>query len=78
MAKAKQETTEELTPVKTEVTAEQPADTDILRDKIAEAAYFKAEQRGFAPGGETEDWLEAEQEILGTSSKQDDESISGG
>jgi hypothetical protein len=30
---------------------------------IAEAAYFRAEQRGFAPGREWEDWLSAEAEI---------------
>ena len=30
---------------------------------IAEAAYFRAERRGFAPGQETEDWLAAEAEI---------------
>jgi hypothetical protein len=30
---------------------------------IAEAAYFRAERRGFAPGGETQDWLAAEAEI---------------
>jgi Protein of unknown function (DUF2934) len=29
---------------------------------IARAAYFKAEARGFAPGRELEDWLEAEKE----------------
>jgi len=27
---------------------------------IATAAYFKAEARGFAPGQELDDWLEAE------------------
>ena len=27
---------------------------------IAEAAFFRAEQRGFAPGHEVEDWLAAE------------------
>lgn len=27
---------------------------------IAEAAYFRAQSRGFAPGGELDDWLEAE------------------
>ncbi|MFZ2406677.1 MAG: DUF2934 domain-containing protein [Methylobacter sp.] len=32
--------------------------------RIAELAYFKAENRGFAPGHELEDWLEAEQESL--------------
>ncbi len=30
---------------------------------IAERAYFKAQQRGFAPGHELEDWLAAEREI---------------
>lgn len=31
---------------------------------IARAAYFRAEKRGFAPGGELEDWVEAEAEVL--------------
>lgn len=30
---------------------------------IAEAAYFRAEKRGFAPGHETEDWVAAEAEV---------------
>lgn len=30
---------------------------------IAEAAYFKAEKRGFAPGHEEQDWREAESEF---------------
>ena len=30
---------------------------------IAEAAYFKAEQRGFQGGDPAEDWIEAEAEI---------------
>ena len=30
---------------------------------VARRAYFKAERRGFAPGRETEDWLEAESEL---------------
>jgi len=30
---------------------------------IAEAAYFRAEARGFAPGHEMEDWLAAEVEV---------------
>jgi hypothetical protein len=32
--------------------------------RIAELAYLKAESRGFEPGHELEDWLEAEQEFL--------------
>jgi hypothetical protein len=35
---------------------------DIYR-LIAEAAYFKATARGFEPGGEVRDWIEAEAEI---------------
>jgi hypothetical protein len=31
--------------------------------RIAELAYYKAEQRGFEPGHELEDWYAAEQEI---------------
>lgn len=30
---------------------------------IAEAAYFRAEQRGFAPGNEISDWLAAESDV---------------
>lgn len=32
--------------------------------RIAELAYYKAEQRGFEPGFELDDWLEAESELL--------------
>ena len=32
-------------------------------EMIAQAAYYKAEQRGFVPGFEQEDWLAAEYEI---------------
>lgn len=32
-------------------------------EHIAVAAYFKAQARGFAPGGELDDWLQAESEI---------------
>lgn len=32
---------------------------------IAEAAYFRAEQRGFAPGYELADWLAAEIDVDG-------------
>jgi hypothetical protein len=30
---------------------------------IAEAAYFRAQRRGFEPGHEEEDWLAAEAEV---------------
>lgn len=32
---------------------------------IAEAAYFRAERRGFSGGSELEDWLQAEAEVDG-------------
>jgi hypothetical protein len=31
--------------------------------RISDLAYKRAEQRGFAPGNETEDWLDAEREV---------------
>jgi hypothetical protein len=31
--------------------------------RISELAYKRAEQRGFAPGGEQDDWMEAEREV---------------
>jgi hypothetical protein len=31
--------------------------------EVAEIAYLKAEMRGFLPGYELSDWLEAEQEV---------------
>ena len=31
---------------------------------IAEAAYYRAQRRGFEAGRETEDWLAAEAEVL--------------
>jgi Protein of unknown function (DUF2934) len=36
---------------------------DARRTMVAEAAYLRAERRGFAPGHETEDWLAAEIEV---------------
>jgi hypothetical protein len=36
---------------------------DVRRGMIAKAAYLRAERRGFAPGGEAEDWLAAEAEV---------------
>lgn len=43
-------------------TAAAEATTD-CKAMIAEVAYFKAERRGFAPGYEVADWLEAEREL---------------
>jgi Protein of unknown function (DUF2934) len=40
--------------------ADDPADR---HDRIARAAYRRAQERGFEPGHELDDWLEAEHEI---------------
>lgn len=37
--------------------------SEAQRAMIAEAAYYRAEQRGFAPGCEIDDWLQAEGDI---------------
>jgi hypothetical protein len=38
---------------------------DELRKLISEAAYYRAKRRGFAPGHELEDWVQAEAEVIG-------------
>lgn len=40
-----------------------PVSTEERRRMVAEAAYFRAAQRDFTPGGEFEDWVEAEAEV---------------
>jgi hypothetical protein len=37
---------------------------DELRRLISEAAYYRAKKRGFAPGHELEDWIQAEAEVM--------------
>jgi hypothetical protein len=39
-----------------------------LRQLIEQTAYFKAAGRGFMPGNEIQDWLEAEAEVSRRSS----------
>lgn len=36
---------------------------DARRAMIAQAAYLRAERRGFTPGNEVEDWMAAEAEV---------------
>ena len=40
-----------------------PLTNEDLYKLIAETAYFKAKARGFTPGGEVQDWIEAEAEV---------------
>ena len=46
-----------------EPTFSQFVDPEQRASLIAEAAFFRAEKRGFAPGQEVEDWLAAESEV---------------
>jgi len=50
---------------------------DARRKMIAESAYFRAEQRGFAGGNPAEDWLTAERE-MGMQAANAHESSDGG
>ena len=44
--------------------------TEASHDQIAALAYLKAEARGFSPGRELDDWLEAESELNSSISKR--------
>jgi hypothetical protein len=50
------------TPVSTASTAV-TVSAGTRRAMIEQAAYLRAERRGFAPGSEVEDWLAAEAEV---------------
>ena len=55
-----------ITPKPSSFTGEGRADVspDELRKLISEAAYYRAKQRGFEPGHELEDWIQAEAEVM--------------
>jgi hypothetical protein len=38
-------------------------DADQRHRRISEAAYYRSQRRGFEPGREQDDWLEAEQDV---------------
>jgi hypothetical protein len=46
------------------VIAGSPSGTD-RQVRIAKVAYYKAQQRGFTPGHDWEDWFAAEREVTG-------------
>lgn len=48
------------------LTKERPAATLPLKEQIRRRAYELYVERGSQPGGEIDDWLQAEQEILRT------------
>jgi hypothetical protein len=61
--KLNREITEPVSPLRESFPPPPPAE-EIYR-RIQETAYFKAQARGFGPGVEMQDWLEAEQEVRG-------------
>ncbi len=50
-------------PRKAEGASPRGLSNEDLYKLIQETAYFKAMARGFAPGGEVQDWIEAEAEV---------------
>ena len=44
-------------------TARAEISADEVRKLISEAAYYRAKQRGFQPGHELDDWIQAEAEV---------------
>ena len=57
-------TTERMTPTRHQAEeAISCGHSSVSPEHIAIAAYFRAERRGFAPGGDLDDWLTAEQEL---------------
>jgi len=46
--------------------AQEPSNSSFENERhrrIAEAAYYRSQRRGFSPGQEDDDWLEAEKEV---------------
>ena len=58
-------TTKSKKPVTKMTSLEQSNNEEEQQLMISEAAYYLAENRGFAPDREFEDWLEAEKQIRG-------------
>jgi len=57
------------TAVDQEKSTAQTQDSEDYQIMIAEAAYYIAEKRRFAPSHEMDDWFEAEQQITGKTEK---------
>ncbi|HEY8539086.1 MAG TPA: DUF2934 domain-containing protein [Steroidobacteraceae bacterium] len=63
--------------VRAELTS-QPVSSDSERHRwISERAYALAEARGFAPGGELDDWLQAEREYESRTMQRPEDQFTG-
>ena len=68
----------EIIPTEEPATETGPVDAqeeaeEARRQRISLAAYYRALRRGFAPGGELEDWYAAERDDQGTQGNRHDE-----
>jgi hypothetical protein len=50
-------------PAKPRAAAQAGVPDSDVNNLIAEAAYYRAQQRGFEPGHELDDWIAAEAEV---------------
>lgn len=50
-------------PNVTSNSANEALEAELFQEMVKTLAFYKAEQRGFEPGHELEDWLAAEQEL---------------
>ncbi len=48
---------------KTKIESKKTRNNEDMVSRIAVSAYYKAEARGYEPGHEIQDWLEAEAEM---------------
>jgi len=65
MKQGKEIASNDSAPQRAQRKAREPAtaSTQDCQQMIAEAAYYRAQARGFAPGYELGDWLDAEAEV---------------
>jgi Protein of unknown function (DUF2934) len=61
--RARSRTSSATSPLSATAQANVAVSDELRRAMISEAAYLRAEQRGFASGYELEDWLLAEREV---------------
>lgn len=61
--RARSRTSSESNPLSATAPSGVAVSDEVRRAMISEAAYLRAEQRGFASGYELEDWLLAEREV---------------
>jgi len=64
MVSKKKDVKKSVVKVDKKVSVMHEGDANVYQNMIAEAAYYKAESKGFVAGHDMENWLEAENEIM--------------